>query len=287
MYNRKTVDNLKKNRTLEEWELIKEYATLSEDEIQALKELKYYSVDEIISELVLYRDDFGNPVTSSTNINPKTVRNQLREIETDNLSSKQQSILKSIPNSTLTSVKKDIKVAPFLTGKRGNSTQKLYSYYYLVVLTYFYKEQYNKTIDDIAKEDFNNNSFSLDELNKLFENKLGTDEYNRINRYDLEDIAKAIVNRQNKLQNIFFELIESYKKYISLGTYLYHGDNPKEFIEVLDYIRNANLFESDIVRMVTLLVEETEPKRTLEYVKELEQRHIESISNSKSNVTKN
>lgn len=280
MYDRKNVDFLKDNISPKQWERLKKYTLLDEDDVQALKELKYYSVEEIISELVSYHDDFGNPVTFSTNINPKTIRNRLREIETNNLSSKQQSILKSIPNSKLASVKKDTKVDPSLTGKRGNSTQKLYSYYYLVVLTYFYKEQYNKTIDDIAKEKFNNNSFSLDELNKLFENKLGTDEYKRINSYDLEDIAKVIVNRQKKLQDIFFELIESYKRYISLGTYIYHSDNPKEFIEVLDYIRNANLFESDIVRMVTLLVEENEPKRTLEYVKELEQQHIKFINNS-------
>lgn len=281
MYDRKNVDYLKADLSPKQWERLKKYTKLDEDHIQALKELKYYSVDEIISELVSYRDDFGNPVTSLTNINPKTVRNRLRDIETNNLSSNQQSILESIPNSKLESVKKDTKVDTFLTGKRGNSTQKLYSYYYLVVLTYFYKEQYNKTIDDVAKERFNNNSFSLDDLNKLFKNKLDRDEYSQINPYNLEDIAKTIVNRQKKLQDIFFDLIDSYKKYISLDTYIYHSDNPKDFIEVLDYIRNANLFESDIVRMTTLLVEEREPKSTLKYVKKLEQQHIKFTNNSK------
>lgn len=278
MYDRKNVDYLKADLSPKQWERLKKYTKLDEDHIQALKELKYYSVEEIIAELSSYRDDFGNPVTPSTNINPKTVRNRLRNIEINNLSSKQQSILESIPNSKLSSVKKNTKVG---TDKKGHSTQKLYSYYYLVVLTYFYKEQYNKTIDDVAKERFNNNSFSLDALNKLFKNKLDRDEYSQINPYNLEDIAKTIVNRQKKLQDIFFDLIDSYKKYISLDTYIYHSDNPKDFIEVLDYIRNANLFESDIVRMTTLLVEEREPKSTLKYVKKLEQQHIKFTNNSK------
>lgn len=273
--NRRKIDFFKeeiKNSIIKK-NTIKYYPTEDREAFkQALKELKMYTVDELVKIVNNGFKDERYPLTRDKLISKKTISNTLRKIETNDPKTK-----KIITRYVL---KSDLETNPKHTNeisKGKGRPYKTYSYYYVLCLNAIFKENSTKTIDQRIQDKLDKALLTPKEIDNLFQKYLN-DDYNKINHYNLEDLSTAIYNRQRRLKSVIPKIINTYKQNVDLKKYLSNIENTESYVNalrtLLEMADNHEIYNSDVVRLADQLTRE-DPNNVISYAKKLSKNHLE------------
>lgn len=239
---------------------------------QALKEIKMYTVNELVKIVNHGFEDEQYPITRDKLVSKKTISNILRKIETND-----RKTMRIIRQYVL---KSDLEANPQRTEKIANGKGrpcKTYSYYYVLCLNAIFKENSTKTIDQRIQDKLDKALLTPKEINNLFQKYLGND-YEKINHYNLEDLSMAIYNRQRRLKSSIPKIIDTYRKNISLKRHLSNIENTEGYINalriLLEMADNQEIYPSDVVRLADQLTHK-DPDSVISYAKKLAENHRE------------
>lgn len=271
--NRRKIDFFKeeiKNSVIKK-NTIKYYPTEDREAFkQALKELKMYTVNELVKIVNNGFKDERYPITRDKLISKKTISNTLRKIETND--PKTQKII------TRYVLESDLKTNPKHTNeisKGKGRPYKTYSYYYVLCLNAIFKENSTKTIDQRIQDKLDKALLTPKEIDNLFQKYLG-ENYNKINPYNLADMSTAIYNRQRRLKSAIPKIVNIYRENIDLKRYLLNIDNTEGYINALrTLIKMADtheIYDTDVVRLANQLTYK-DPDNVISYAKKLAKNH--------------
>lgn len=273
--NRRKIDFFKeeiKNSVIKK-NTIKYYPTEDREAFkQALKELKMYTVNELVKIVNNGFKDERYPITRDKLISKKTISNTLRKIETNDTKT-QKIIIRYV-------LKSDLETNPKHTNeisKGKGRPYKTYSYYYVLCLNAIFKENSTKTIDQRIQDKLDKALLTPKEIDNLFQKYLN-DDYNKINHYNLEDLSTAIYNRQRRLKSVIPKIINTYKQNVDLKKYLSNIENTESYVNalrtLLEMADNHEIYNSDVVRLADQLTRE-DPNNVISYAKKLSKNHLE------------
>lgn len=239
---------------------------------QALKELKMYTVNELVKIVNNGFKDERYPITRDKLISKKTISNTLRKIETNDTKT-QKIITRYVLKSDL---KTNLKHTNEISKGKGRP-YKTYSYYYVLCLNAIFKESSTKTIDQQIQDKLDKALLTPKEIDNIFHKYLGND-YDKINHHDLEDLSTAIYNRQRRLKSAIPKIVDTYKEYIGLKKYLFNVNNAKDYVNALRILikmaDSHEIYDSDVVRLADQLNHKN-PNSVISYAKKLAKNHLE------------
>ncbi|WP_270630996.1 hypothetical protein [Limosilactobacillus mucosae] len=239
---------------------------------QALRELKMYTVNELVKIVNNGFKDERYPITRDKLISKKTISNTLRKIETNDTKT-QKIITRYVLKSDL---KTNLKHTNEISKGKGRP-YKTYSYYYVLCLNAIFKESSTKTIDQQIQDKLDKVLLTPKEIDNIFHKYLGNN-YDKINHYDLEDLSTAIYNRQRRLKSAIPKIVDTYKEYIGLKKYLFNVNNAKDYVNALRILikmaDSHEIYDSDVVRLADQLNHKN-PNSVISYAKKLAKNHLE------------
>ncbi|MEM5032029.1 hypothetical protein [Limosilactobacillus fermentum] len=237
---------------------------------QAQRELKSYTVDDLVK---IVNRGFKNdrfPVTHNKLVPKKTISNTLRRIETRDPKT-QRIIDRYVRPSDLEGISKQ---TWDISNGKGRPYKK-YSYYYVLCLNAIFKENSTKTIDQQVQDRLDKALLTPKEIDDLFKEYLG-ESYSKINQFGLKGVTTAIYNRQRRLKSAIPRILDTYRENVSLKKYLSNLNNTDSYIEALRTLLkmadNDELYNSDVVRLADQLTHE-DPASVISYAKHLAQNH--------------
>lgn len=237
---------------------------------QAQRELKAYTVDELVK---IVNRGFKNdrfPITHNKLVSKKTISNLLRRIET-----RDPKIQRVINRYVRPSDLEDISEQTWNISNGKGRPYKKYSYYYVLCLNAIFKENSTKTIDQQVQDRLDKALLTPKEIDNLFKVYLGNS-YSKINQFGLKGLTTAIYNRQRRLKSAIPKILDTYRENVSLKKYLSNLNNTDSYIEALRTLLkmadNDDLYNSDVVRLADQLTHE-DPASVISYANHLAKNH--------------
>ena len=237
---------------------------------QAQRELKSYTVDDLVKIVNRGFKNDRSPVTHNKLVPKKTISNTLRRIETRDPKT-QRIIDRYVRPSDLEGISKQ---TWDISNGKGRPYKK-YSYYYVLCLNAIFKENSTKTIDQQIQERLDKDLLTPKEIDDLFKEYLG-ESYSKINQFGLKGLTTAIYNRQRRLKSAIPKILDTYRENVSLKKYLSNLNNTDSYIEALRTLLkmadNDELYNSDVVKLADQLTHE-DPASVISYAKHLAENH--------------